>query len=134
MGECYNCGQWGHSAKNCPSVGHGFTGACYNCGVQGRSAKFCPSSRTPKGKGKHGSWDKGKGGAREVRHEEEKEWADFDESGQDIGGIWQIAGENGKFFKRESRKRNRKSRQGIETSGHHRARAKGKMMRKETSG
>ena len=46
-GACFICGKTGHSAKNCPAAGKGFTGTCYTCGETGHRASECP-----KGKGK----------------------------------------------------------------------------------
>ena len=104
-GECYTCGEWGHSTRNCPTLGKGFSGACYNCGTVGHSAKYCPSPprKGSKGKGKgkgkngKGAWTKGKGSTRLVEYDEEEEEEEEEEEGDgnDIGGIWQIAGSSG---------------------------------------
>ena len=104
-GECYTCGEWGHSTRNCPTLGKGFSGACYNCGIVGHSAKYCPSPprKGSKGKGKgkgkngKGAWIKGKGSTRSVEYDDEEEEVEEEEEGDgnDIGGIWQIAGSRG---------------------------------------
>ena len=104
-GECYTCGEWGHSTRNCPTLGKGFSGACYNCGIVGHSAKYCPSPprKGSKGKGKgkgkngKGAWIKGKGSTRSVEYDDEEGEVEEEDEGEgnDIGGIWQIAGNRG---------------------------------------
>ena len=41
-GKCWNCGEQGHSGKNCPKLGKGFLGKCWKCGKQGHSQDQCP--------------------------------------------------------------------------------------------
>ncbi len=57
IGECYNCGKSGHSAKFCTEVKK-FNFECYNCGKKGHKAADC---RAPKGAGKGGQKGKGYG-------------------------------------------------------------------------
>ena len=49
-GYSYQCGQWGHTAKNCESSAT----VCYNCGQWGHVAKSC----SEKGKRKQGKGEK----------------------------------------------------------------------------
>ena len=55
QGECWLCGEFGHSAKNCPHPpkgrGKGIKEACWDCGEKGHRSIDCPH---PQGKGQGG--------------------------------------------------------------------------------
>ena len=48
-GECWNCGEQGHSGKNCPKLGRWFMGKCWKCGKQGHSEDQCPEVNSIEG-------------------------------------------------------------------------------------
>ena len=71
-GQCYPCGEYGHSARFCPhgngkSKGKGKEQTiCYNCGNPGHIAANCPKG---KGKGVTMNWlNSGKWGHRSMEH------------------------------------------------------------------
>lgn len=43
--RCFNCGEVGHSAADCPKEAFSGKGRCWNCGEEGHDAKACPKKK-----------------------------------------------------------------------------------------
>mmetsp|Transcript_12947 Transcript_12947/g.27419 ORF Transcript_12947/g.27419 Transcript_12947/m.27419 type:complete len:611 (+) Transcript_12947:173-2005(+) len=43
--RCFNCGEVGHSAADCPKEAFSGKGRCWNCGEAGHDAKACPKKK-----------------------------------------------------------------------------------------
>ncbi len=84
--QCFNCGEEGHIAAECPNP---FTGECWNCGGKGHTAIQCWSKGKGKGGGKKGkpdstsSWPVGKGPW-------QKGWGKGKQKGTPIGHMGEV--------------------------------------------